>query len=197
MFLLTVSPEKAPDKATFVEIGFAGGNPVSVDGVNYSPYNIIDRLNEIGGKNGVGRADVVENRVTGMKSRGVYETPGGTILHEARLALESITLDAEVGNIRRELMPRYSRMIYAGYWFAPERLLLQSLFDEAAKAVNGTVRLKLYKGNVMIVSRKSENSLYAESISTFERGSMYDHSDATGFIRLNALRLKIRGLLKK
>ncbi|MBI3793544.1 MAG: argininosuccinate synthase [Nitrospinae bacterium] len=197
MFLISVSPEKAPNKPTVIEIGFKAGNPVTLDGKKYSPYEIIDRLNAIGGRNGVGRADVVENRVTGMKSRGVYETPGGTILHEARLALESITLDAEVANIRRELMPRYSRMIYAGYWFAPERILLQSLFDEAAAAVNGVVRLKLYKGNVMVMGRKSNNSLYAENISTFERGSMYDHADATGFIRLNALRLKIRGKLSR
>jgi len=197
MFLLTVSPEKAPDKPAIVEIGFQAGDPVTLNDRKLSPYDIIDRLNAIGGKNGIGRADVVENRVTGMKSRGVYETPGGTILHEARLALESITQDAEVANIRRELMPRYARMIYAGYWFAPERLLLQSLFDEAAKAVNGVVRLKLYKGNITVLGRKSDNSLYAEAISTFERGSMYDHADATGFIRLNALRLKIRRLLRK
>lgn len=192
MFELTVSPEKAPDKPTVVEIGFSGGNPVSIDGVTYSPYSIIDRLNDIGGRNGIGRADVVENRVTGMKARGVYETPGGTILHEARLALETITLDAEVANIRRDLMPRYSRMIYGGYWFAPERLLLQSLFDEAARPVNGVVRLRLYKGNVIVLGRRSDNSLYSESVSTFERGAMFDHSDATGFIRLSALRLKIR-----
>ncbi len=192
MFEITVSPEKAPDRPTVVEIGFSGGNPVSIDDVNYSSYSIIDRLNDVGGRNGIGRADVVENRVTGMKSRGVYETPGGTILHEARLALEAITLDAEVANIRRDLMPRYSRMIYGGYWFAPERLLLQSLFDEAARPVNGVVRLRLYKGNVMVLGRRSDNSLYSESVSTFERGAMYDHNDATGFIRLNALRLKIR-----
>ncbi len=197
MFLLTVSPEKAPNKPTTIEIGFKDGNPVSIDGVKYSPYNIIDQLNTIGGKNGVGRADVVENRVTGMKSRGVYETPGGTILHEARMALESITQDAEVANLTRELMPRYSRMVYTGYWFAPERQLLQSLFDEAAKTVNGVVRIKLYKGNVAVLGRKSKNSLYAEAVSTFERGSMYDHADATGFIRLNALRLKIRRLIGK
>ncbi|MBI3581749.1 MAG: argininosuccinate synthase [Nitrospinae bacterium] len=197
MFEITVSPEKAPDRPTLVEIGFSGGNPVSIDGVSYSPYNIIDRLNDLGGRNGIGRADVVENRVTGMKARGVYETPGGTILHEARLALESITLDAEVANIRRDLMPRYSRMIYGGYWFAPERLLLQSLFDEAARAVNGVVRLRLYKGNVMVLGRRSDNSLYSESVSTFERGAMFDHGDATGFIRLNALRLKIRRAAEK
>jgi argininosuccinate synthase len=197
MFQITKSPEDAPDKPTIIEIGFVGGNPVSIDDVKYSPYDIIDRLNELGGRNGVGRADVVENRVTGMKSRGVYETPGGTILHEARLALEGITLDAEVGNIRRDLMPRYARMIYGGYWYAPERILLQSLFDEAARAVNGVVRLKLYKGNTVVQGRRSDNSLYAESVSTFEKGAMYDHSDATGFIRLNALRLKIRRASEK
>lgn len=197
MFLLTVSPEKAPDKPAVVEIDFKAGNPVAINGEKLSPYHIIDRLNRTGGKHGVGRADVVENRVTGMKSRGVYETPGGTILHEARVALEAITLDAEVANIKRELMPRYARMIYAGYWFAPEREMIQRLFDDASAPVNGTVKLKLYKGNVIVLGRKSKNSLYAEAVSTFERGGTYDHADATGFIRLNALRLKIGNLVRK
>ncbi|MBI5637922.1 MAG: argininosuccinate synthase [Nitrospinae bacterium] len=197
MFLLTVSPEKAPNKPAYIEIGFKNGNPVSIDGVKYSPYQIIDRLNAIGGRNGIGRADVVENRVTGMKSRGVYETPGGTILHEARVALTAITQDAEIGAIRRELMPRYARMIYFGFWFSPEREMLQRLFDDAASVVNGDVRLKLYKGNVTVMGRRSKNSLYAEKVATFEAGGTYQHSDATGFIRLNALRLKIRNAIRK
>ncbi|MEE8484214.1 MAG: argininosuccinate synthase, partial [Nitrospinota bacterium] len=197
MFILTVSPEKAPDKPTVIEIDFAKGDPVAVDGKKFSPYEIIDHLNGLGGKNGIGRADVVENRVTGMKSRGVYETPGGTILHEARIALEAITLDHEVSAIKRELMPRYSRLVYDGYWFAPERLLLQKLFDEAASAVTGRVRLKLFKGSVGVLGRKSEKSLYSEETATFEEGGDYDQSDATGFIKLNALRLKIHNLRKK
>ncbi len=197
MFMLTVSPEKAPDKPTVVEIDFENGDPVAVDGKKFSPYEIIDHLNGLGGKNGIGRADVVENRVTGMKSRGVYETPGGTILHEARIALEAITLDAEVSAIKRGLMPRYSRLVYDGYWFAPERLLLQKLFDEAASAVTGTVRLKLYKGSVGVLGRKAEKSLYSQETATFEEGGDYNQSDATGFIKLNALRLKIHNLRKK
>jgi argininosuccinate synthase len=196
MYLLSVSPEKAPDKGTAVEIGFENGDPVSIDGKRMSPYELIDELNRLGGENGIGRADVVENRFTGMKSRGVYETPGGTILHEARIALESITVDGEVAAIRRELMPRYARLVYNGFWFAPERELMQKLFDEAASAVTGTVRLKLYKGNTIVTGRKAERSLYSEETATFEAGGDYDQSDATGFIRLNSLRLKL-GKLRK
>ena len=194
MYLLSVSPENAPDKATNIEIGFENGDPVSIDGKRLTPYDLLDELNRLGGENGIGRADVVENRFTGMKSRGVYETPGGTILHEARIALESITVDAEVAAIRRELMPRYARLVYNGFWFAPERELMQKLFDDAASAVTGTVRLKLYKGNVIATGRKAENSLYSEDTATFEAGGDYDQADATGFIRLNSLRLKLRKL---
>ena len=197
MFILTVSPEKAPAKATTVEIGFKGGNPVSLDGEELSPYNFLDRLNDLGGKNGIGRADVVENRVTGMKSRGVYETPAGTILHEARIALESVALDAEVCAIKRELMPKYARLVYGGYWFAPERELLQKMADEASKPVTGTVKLKLYKGTVTVMGRRAEKSLYSKELASFEESEGYDHHDAEGFIRLNALRLKVRNLLEK
>lgn len=196
MFILSVSPEKAPDKATTIEIGFEKGDPVSIDGKKMSPYELLDELNRLGGENGIGRADLVENRFTGMKSRGVYETPGGTILHEARIALESITVDAEVAAIRRELMPKYSKLVYNGFWFAPERELLQKLFDDAASTVTGVVKLKLYKGNAIVTGRKAERSLYSEDTATFEAGGDYDQADATGFIRLNSLRLKLRKLLK-
>jgi len=197
MFVLTVSPEKAPDKPTVIEIGFKAGNPSTLDGKELSPYEIIDALNSLGGANGTGRADVVENRVTGMKSRGVYETPAGTILHEARIALEAITVDAEVSAIKRELMPKYARLVYNGYWFAPERELLQKVADEASAPVTGTVRLKLYKGSVAAIGRKAGKSLYSRELASFEEGGGYDHRDAEGFIRLNALRLKVRKLLDK
>ncbi len=190
MFLLTVPPEKAPDKASEIEIGFRDGDPVSINGEEFPPYELIDRLNGIGGENGIGRADVLENRITGMKSRGVYETPAGTILHEARIAVESITLDAEAAALKRDLMPRYARMVYGGLWFAPERVLLQKLVDETAKRVTGTARLKLYKGNVTITGRKAEKSLYSKETATFEEGGDFSQRDATGFIRLSALRLK-------
>lgn len=190
MFMLTVPPEKAPEKPRIIEIGFQSGDPVSIDGEDFSPYELIDRLNAIGGANGIGRADVVENRITGMKSRGVYETPAGTILHEARIAVESITLDAEASALKRDLMPRYARMVYGGFWFAPERILLQKLVDETAKRVTGTARLKLYKGNVTVTGRKAEKSLYSKETATFEAGGDFSQNDATGFIRLNALRLK-------
>jgi len=196
MFILSVSPENAPDKPKIIEIGYENGNPVSVDGEKLSPYELIDTLNKLGGENGIGRADVVENRFTGMKSRGVYETPGGTILHEARTALESITTDAEVASIRRDIMNRYAKLVYNGFWFAPERELLQKVVDEAASTITGVVRLKLYKGNAIVLGRKAERSLYSEKTATFEAGGDYDQADATGFIKLNALRLKIRKLLK-
>ena len=192
MFILTVSPEKAPDKAEYVEVDFEAGNPVAVNGERLSPANLLARLNTLGGKHGVGRVDLVENRYVGMKSRGVYETPGGTIVHVAHRALESITLDREVLHLRDSLIPRYAEMVYYGYWFAPERYMLQTTIDEAQRTVSGTVRLKLYKGNVIVAGRKSPHSLYRPDIATFEADSVYQQADAEGFIRLNALRLKIR-----
>jgi len=197
MFLLSVSPEKAPDKPEYVEIDFVGGNPTHVNGAALSPAALLAELNTIGGRNGVGRVDLVENRYVGMKSRGVYETPGGTILHAAHRALESITLDREVMHLRDSLIPRYAEMVYYGYWFAPERTMLQTAFDEAQRSVSGKVRLKLYKGNVIIAGRKSERSLYNPQIATFESDSVYHQADAEGFIRLNALRLRIRARVEK
>jgi len=197
IFVLSVSPEKAPDKATYIEIDFAQGNPVAVDGEQLSPASVLSRLNEVGGKNGIGRVDIVENRYVGMKSRGVYETPGGTILRIAHIALESITLDREVMHIRDGLVPKYSEMIYYGYWFSPEREMLQSLIDATQKNVTGTVRLKLYKGNCTVVGRKSDRSLYSNEHVTFEEDSVYNQQDAEGFIRLNGLRLRLEKLLKQ
>jgi len=192
MFKLTVSPEKAPDKPTYVEIEFEQGTPVAVDGERLGPVALMTRLNSLGGANGIGRLDMVENRFVGMKSRGVYETPGGTILRAAHRDLETITLDREVLGIRDSLVPRYSQLIYNGFWFSPEMQLLQRTMDDAQATVNGTVRLKLYKGNCMPVGRKSVNSLYSESFATFEEDEVYNQADATGFIRLNALRLRIQ-----
>ena len=197
MFILTVSPQKAPDKPEYVEIDFEAGDPVAVNGERLSPANLLARLNTVGGRHGVGRVDLVENRYVGMKSRGVYETPGGTILHVAHRALESLTLDREVLHLRDSLIPRYAEMVYYGYWFAPERQMLQTAIDEAQRAVTGTIRLKLYKGNVIIAGRKSPHSLYRPDIATFEEDSVYQQSDAEGFIRLNALRLKIRARVEK
>ncbi|HEV8675666.1 MAG TPA: argininosuccinate synthase [Methylomirabilota bacterium] len=192
MFLLTVSPEQAPDFPTYVEVDFEAGSPVAVDGKRLGPAALLERLNRIGGENGVGRVDLVENRYVGMKSRGVYETPGGTILHVAHRALESLTLDREVLHLRDSLVPRYAEMVYYGYWYAPERTALQTFMDEAQRDVTGTVRLKLYKGNVGVAGRRSPRSLYREDIATFEAGGDYRQKDAEGFIRLNALRLRIR-----
>jgi argininosuccinate synthase len=194
MFQLSVSPERAPDKAEYVEIDFEAGNPVGVDGERQSPATLLAKLNTLGGRNGVGRVDLVENRYVGMKSRGVYETPGGTILHVAHRALESLTLDREVMHLRDSLIPRYAEMVYYGYWFAPERQMLQTAIDESQRCVNGTVRLKLYKGNVIVAGRKSANSLYNPQVATFEEDSVYRQADAEGFIRLNSLRLRIRAL---
>ncbi len=187
----TLSPEEAPDKATQVEIGFEKGDAVSVDGKRLSPAALLARLNELGRANGIGRIDLVENRFVGMKSRGVYETPGGTILHAAHRAMESITLDRGAAHLKDELMPRYAEMIYNGFWFSPEREMLQALIDKSQEFVTGTVRAKLYKGNVMITGRSSPYSLYAQDLVTFEddRGA-YDQKDAQGFIKLNALRLR-------
>jgi argininosuccinate synthase len=197
MFKLTVSPEKAPDRPTYLEIDFEQGDPVALDGVRMEPLALFTRLNELGGANGIGRLDLVENRYVGMKSRGVYETPGGTVLRTAHRALETITLDREVMKIRDSLVPRYSELIYNGFWFAPERELLQVTMDASQKTVNGRVRLKLYKGNCTPVGRRSDKSLYQESFATFEEDTVYNQADATGFIRLNGLRLQIQALQKK
>ena len=194
MFQLTQSPEAAPDIPVPVEIDFEGGDPVAVDGRPLEPVALLTHLNRLGGEHGVGRLDLVENRFMGMKSRGVYETPGGTILHVARRALESITLDREVLHLRDSLVPRYAEMIYYGFWFSPERQALQTLMDECQRDVSGTVRLKLYKGNVTVAGRRSPRSLYRQDFATFEADSVYQQRDAEGFIRLNALRLKIRAL---
>ncbi|MCL6622462.1 MAG: argininosuccinate synthase [Syntrophobacterales bacterium] len=196
MFVLTRAPEAAPDTPRYVEIDFEAGDPVAVDGERLSPAALLARLNELGGEHGIGRVDLVENRYVGLKSRGVYETPGGTILQAAHRAVESLTLDREVLHLRDSLIPRYAELVYYGYWFAPERYVLQSLMDEAQKNVTGTARLKLYKGNVTVVGRKSPYSLYRPDLATFEAGGAYHQADATGFIRLNALRLKIRAQLE-
>jgi argininosuccinate synthase len=195
MFVLTVSPETAPDRPTYVEIGFEKGSPVSVDGVAMSPAALLDHMNGIAGANGIGRMDMVENRFVGMKSRGVYETPGGTVLWAAHRAVESITMDREVMLMRDSLIPKYAQLVYNGFWYAPERELLQRFIDDAQERVTGTVRLKLYKGNCVVVGRKSPFSLYSEDFATFEKDQVYNQKDATGFIRLNALRLKIRAML--
>jgi argininosuccinate synthase len=197
MFQMTVSPERAPDRPTYVEIDFADGVPVAVDGVSSGPADLLDRLNRMGGENAIGRVDLVENRFVGMKSRGVYETPGGTILHVAHQAVESLTLDREVMHLRDGLMPRYSELIYNGFWFSPEREMLQKAIDESQQGVTGTARLKLYKGNCTVVGRKAPGSLYMPDLATFEQDSVYEQQDATGFIKLNALRLKVRKLVKQ
>ena len=197
MFVMSVSPEKAPDQSTYVEIEFKEGNPIAVDGESMSPATLLAHLNGLGGQNGIGRVDLVENRYVGMKSRGVYETPGGTVLRAAHQAMESITMDREVMHIRDGLVPRYAEMIYNGYWFSPERKMLQTLIDETQKNVTGIVRLKLYKGNCTTTGVKSGSSLYDPEFATFEEENVYDQGDAEGFIRLNALRLKIAHLLKE
>ncbi len=194
MFLLTVSPEEAPDVPAQVEVEFQAGNPVGVDGRPLAPVELLERLNRLGAEHGVGRVDLVENRYVGMKSRGVYETPGGTILHAAHRALESLTLDRELLHLRDSLVPRYAEMIYYGYWFSPEREALQRLMDEAQQDVTGSVRLRLYKGSVSVLGRKSPKSLYRPDFATFEADQVYRQKDAEGFINLNALRLRIRAL---
>jgi argininosuccinate synthase len=197
MFLLSVSPEKAPDKGEYVEVDFEAGNAVAVNGERLGPAALLAHLNEIGGRHGVGRVDIVENRFVGMKSRGVYETPGGTILRAAHKAVESLTMDREVLHLRDSLVPRYAALVYNGFWFAPERETLQTFMDEAQKDVTGTARLKLYKGNCTVVGRKSPRTLFDPEVATFEADTVYNQADATGFIRLNALRLrtlkKLRG----
>ncbi len=196
MFVMTVAPESAPDKPAMVDIEFEDGNPVGVNRKRLSPARLIETLNRIGGRNGIGRVDMVESRYIGIKSRGVYETPGGTILHVARRAIESITMDREMMHLRDSLMPRYSELVYYGYWYSPEREALQSLIDKASEGVTGTVRLKLYKGSIHVVGRKSPRSLYHPDYATFEEDTVYDQRDADGFIKINALRLKIDAMTK-
>ncbi len=187
----TISPEAAPDKATYITVGFEKGDAVSIDGEKLSPATLLTRLNELGKANGIGRLDLVENRFVGMKSRGVYETPGGTILLQAHRGIESITLDRGAAHLKDDIMPRYAELIYYGFWFSPEREMLQALIDKSQEFVTGEVRLKLYKGNVEVVGRSSPYSLYNQDLVTFEEGAVaYDHRDAAGFIKLNALRLR-------
>jgi argininosuccinate synthase len=188
----TIRPEDAPDKATVIAVDFQGGDPVAVDGIRLSPAALLTRLNELGRANGIGRLDLVENRFVGMKNRGVYETPGGTILLAAHRGIETITLDREAAHLKDSLMPRYAELIYNGFWFSPERRMLQALIDESQHSVNGRVRLKLYKGNVSVIGRESPNSLYSQKVVTFEEDAgAYDQFDAQGFIKLNALRLRL------
>jgi argininosuccinate synthase len=198
VFQRTLSPEEAPDKPTVIEIGFEKGDAVSIDGMQLSPAKLLAALNTLGRDNGIGRIDLVENRFVGMKSRGVYETPGGTILLTAHRAMESITLDRGAGHLKDELMPRYAELIYNGFWFSPEREMLQAAIDKSQHYVSGTVRLKLYKGNVIVIGRSSPNSLYSQSLVTFEddRGA-YDQKDAQGFIKLNALRLRTLAMRRR
>jgi argininosuccinate synthase len=197
MYVLTRPPEKAPGKAQYVEIEFVNGNAVAVDGKKLTPAQLLAHLNEIGGVHGVGRVDLLENRSVGMKSRGVYETPGGTILREAHSAVEQITMDREVMRIRDSLIPEYAKQIYAGYWFSPERLMLQTLIDDSQKCVNGVARVKLYKGHCRTVGRKSESdSLFNLDFATFEKDQVFNQADAEGFIKINSLRLRIRSLMQ-
>ncbi len=196
MFILSISPEKAPERPTVIEIDFEDGVPKRIDGKALSPANLLLQLNELGGRNGIGRVDMVENRYVGMKSRGVYETPGGTILLIAHRAIESITMDREVMHFRDSLIPKISELIYYGYWFSPEMEVLKKAIDEMQKDVTGSVRLKLYKGNCIVIGRKSEKSLYHGAFATFEKDTVYNQKDAEGFIRLNALRLRIRRMTR-
>ena len=197
MFTRSVSPEKAPNKPTTMEIDFKDGDPIAINGVNLSPANFLTHLNEVAGANGIGRIDIVENRFVGMKSRGVYETPGGTVLLSARRAIESLVLDKGALHLKDEIMPRYAELIYNGLWFSPEREMLQKAIDKSQENVTGTVRLKLYKGNVIILGRKSPFSLYDQDIATFEADTVYDQRDAEGFIKLNALRLRLARKVSK
>lgn len=194
MFRLTVSPQAAPDTPQVIEIDFEKGDPTAVDGKKMSPATLLDHLNKVAGKHGIGRLDLVENRYVGMKSRGVYETPGGTVLWHAHRAMESITLDRGAAHLKDELMPRYAELIYTGYWFSPEREMLQALIDTSQERVTGTVRLRLYKGNVTVEGRKSPHSLYSMKHVTFEQDDVYNQKDAEGFIKLNALRLRLLGI---
>jgi argininosuccinate synthase len=191
VFSRSVAPEAAPDAPTIVEISFEKGDPIAIDGERLSPAALLTRLNELGGANGIGRLDLVENRFVGMKSRGIYETPGGTVLIAAHRAMESITLDRGAAHLKDEMMPRYAELIYNGFWFSPEREMMQAAIDHSQARVNGTVRLKLYKGNVIVEGRKSPDSLYSMEHVTFEEDTVYDQRDAEGFIKLNALRLRL------
>jgi argininosuccinate synthase len=197
IFQLTRDPQKAPDQPRYVEIELEEGTPVAIDGDRLSPAKLLERANQIAGEHGVGRVDLVEDRYVGMKARGVYETPGGTILRRARRAVETVTLDREVMALRDSLMQRYAQLVYNGFWFAPERLLVQQLVDEAVKPVTGTARLKLYKGNCVVAGRKAPRSLYRTDFATFEAEQVYDQKDAGGFIKLNALRLRIGAMTRK
>jgi argininosuccinate synthase len=191
MYTRSVAPEDAPDKATYVEIEFKAGDPIAIDGEPLSPAELLTRLNDLGGANGIGRIDLVENRFVGMKSRGVYETPGGTVLMAARRGMESLTLDRGAAHLKDELMPRYAELVYNGFWFSPEREMIQAAVDASQTHVSGLVRVKLYKGSAMVVGRKSDKSLYDEEHATFEHDTVYDQRDAAGFIKLNALRLRL------
>ena len=197
MFVMTVSPERAPDRPEYVEVDCVEGNPTGLNGESLSPAALLAAANTLGGTHGIGRCDLVENRYVGMKARGVYETPGGTILHAAHRALETLTLDREVMHLRDSLIPRYAEMVYYGYWFAPEREMLQAAIDESQRRVTGTVRLKLYKGNVIVCGRKSDDSLYNLGVASFDESGDYRQADAEGFIRLNSLRLRIRALTQR
>jgi len=197
MFEMSISPEMAPDEPTYLDIGFERGEPVSIDGKSMLPLEIISTLNKVGGSNGVGRVDMVENRFVGIKSRGVYETPGGTILHAAHRSVESITVDREVMHLRDSLMPKFSELVYYGFWYSPEMEMLRAAIDESQKNVTGTARVKIYKGNVTTVGRRSPNSLYKMDLASFEEDKGYNQSDATGFIKLNALRLSVRKMLDR
>jgi len=195
MWLWTVSPEESPDQATYIELEYIKGDIVAINGKLLTPVEVLTRLNEVGGANGVGRADIVENRYVGMKSRGCYETPGGTVMIKAHRAIESLTLDRELAHLKDELMPRYASLVYNGYWWSPERLALQALIDYSQQHVNGKIRIKLYKGNVIVVGRESNDSLFDEAIATFEDDAgAYNQADAAGFIKLNALRMRIAAL---
>lgn len=197
MFRISTSPEKAPDKAQYVDVSFEDGFPVTVNGKKLSAYEIVARLNRLGGKHGVGRVDIVENRFVGMKSRGVYETPGCTILHAAHRAVESITMDREVMHLRDSMVPKVAELIYYGFWYSPEMKAIMAFTDEVQRGVTGTARIKLYKGNCNVVGRKSPNSLYMKDFATFDKDLVYNQQDAGGFIRLNALRLRIRAMLSR
>ena len=196
IFMMTVSPQAAPDAPEIIELSFSSGNPVALNGETLSPAQMLKSLNHLGAKHGIGRADIVENRFVGMKSRGIYETPGGTILRAAHMAIESITLDREVMHLRDSLLPKYSELIYYGFWFSPEMQILQNMIDMTQQNVTGIVRLELYRGNCRIVGRKSDKSLYREDFATFEDDTVYSQKDAEGFIRLNALRLRIKKMLE-